>query len=76
MQALVSPTGQTDFFSAGEALNRTVLPALIFIDSPVRGFNPFRALVFRTVNVPKLGSVKPPFCFSSLTIAASKSPAA
>ena len=75
VQPLVSPTGQTDFFR-GEALKRTVLPALTFINSPVRELNPFRALVFRTVNVPKLGSVKPPLCFSSLTIAASKSPAA
>ena len=34
---LWAPRLQTAFFNVGEALNRTVLPALTLIDSPVRG---------------------------------------
>src|SRR5580698_11396227 len=75
-QAVSVTESQTAFFSVGEALKRTVLPALTLIDSPVRGFNPFRAFVFRTVNVPKLGSVNLPAFFSSLTMASIRSPAA
>src|ERR1700690_3072075 len=67
---------QTAFFSVGEALKRTVLPAFTLIDSPVRGLSPFRAFVFLTVNVPKLGSVNLPLFFSSLTMASIRSPAA
>src|SRR5471030_326650 len=67
---------QTAFFSVGEALKRTVLPAFTLIDSPVRGLSPFRAFVFLTVNVPKLGSVNLPLFFNSLTMASIKSPAA
>src|ERR1700685_552506 len=66
---------QTDFFSDGEALKRTVLPAFTLIDSPVRGLSPLRALVLRTVKVPKLGRVNLPAFFSSLTIASMRSPA-
>ena len=51
------PEDQTAFFSVGEALKRTVLPALTLIASPVRGLSPLRALVLRTMKVPKLGSV-------------------
>ena len=58
--------GQTAFFSDGDALKRTVLPAFTLIDSPVRGFSPLRALVFRTVKVPKLGSVNLPSFFKRL----------
>src|SRR6202051_3107639 len=68
--------GQTVFFSVGEALKRTVLPAFTLMDSPVRGLRPFRAFVFRTVNVPKLGRVNLPLFFSSLTMASIRSPAA
>src|SRR5580704_14518874 len=67
---------QTAFFSVGDALKRTVFPAFTLIDSPVRGLRPLRALVFRTVNVPKLGSVNLPLFFSSLTMASIRSPAA
>src|ERR1700684_303004 len=67
---------QTAFFRVGDALKRTVLPAFTLIDSPVRGLSPFRAFVFRTVNVPKLGSVNLPLFFSSLTMASIRSPAA
>jgi hypothetical protein len=49
---------------------------VIFTGSPVRGLTPLRALVFFTVKVPKLGSVKPPLFFSSLTIASIRSAAA
>ena len=38
----------------GDALKRTVLPAFTLIGSPVRGFSALRALVLRTVKVPKL----------------------
>ena len=57
-------------------MKRTVLPALTFTGSPVRGFIALRAFVFFTVNVPKLGSVNPPSFFSSLTIASISVPAA
>ena len=67
---------QTAFFSVGEALKRTVLPALTLMDSPVRGLRPLRALVLRTVKVPKLGSVNLPFFLSYRTIASIRSPAA
>src|ERR1700734_1499429 len=67
---------QTVFFSVGEALKRTVLPAFTLIDSPVRGLSPLRALVLRTVKVPKLGKVNLPSFFNSLTMASIKSPAA
>ena len=49
---------QTAFFRVGDALKRTVLPAFTLIGSPVRGLRPLRALVLRTMKVPKLGSVK------------------
>src|SRR3984885_14426452 len=64
---------QTVFFSVGEALKRTVLPAFTLIDSPVRGLSPLRALVLRTVKVPKLGKVNFPSFFISLTIASIRS---
>src|SRR6202161_3294383 len=64
---------QTDFFNTGDALKRTVLPALTLIDSPVRGLSALRALVLRTVNVPKLGSVNFPDFFISLTMASIRS---
>jgi hypothetical protein len=57
-------------------LKRTVLPAFTLIASPVRGVTPLRALVFLTVKVPKLGSVKPPDFLISLTIASIRSAAA
>ena len=72
--SLVKP--QTIFFRLGEALKRTVLPAFTLISSPVRGFTPLRALVLRTVKVPKLGSVNFPFFFISRTIASIRSVAA
>ena len=43
VQPLVSPTGQTDFFR-GEALKRTVLPALTFIEFTSSGFQPLPRL--------------------------------
>jgi hypothetical protein len=55
---------------------RTVLPAFTLMDSPVRGFSPFRAFVLRTMKVPKLGKVKRPFFFNSRTIASMTSVAA
>ena len=55
--------GQTLFLRVGDALKRTVLPALTLIFSPVLGFSGVRALVFRTVNVPKLGRVNSPSFF-------------
>src|ERR1700729_453202 len=67
---------QTAFFSVGEALKRTVLPAFTLIDSPVRGLRPLRALVLRTMKVPKLGRVKRPLFFNSRTTACMRSPAA
>src|SRR6185437_14072779 len=67
---------QTAFFSDGEALKRTVLPAFTLIDSPVRGLRPLRAFVLRTVKVPKLGRVNLPSFFSALTTASISSPAA
>ncbi len=66
----------TAFLRFGLALNRTVLPAFTFTGSPVRGFIALRALVLRTVNVPKDGSVKPPSFFSCLTMASISVPAA
>src|ERR1700742_27511 len=66
---------QTAFFNVGEALKRTVLPAFTLIDSPVRGFRPLRALVLRTVKVPKLGRVNLPSFFNALTTASINSPA-
>jgi hypothetical protein len=56
-------------FKTGEALNRTVLPALILMDSPVRGLSALRAFVLRTVKVPKPGSVNFPVFFISSTMA-------
>src|ERR1700719_4287138 len=73
-QTVPVTVGQTAFFRVGDALKRTVLPALTLIDSPVRGLRPLRALVLRTVNVPKLGSVNFPSFFSSLTMASIRSP--
>src|SRR6195952_5833093 len=67
---------QTDFFRTGEALKRTVFPAFTLIDSPVRGLSALRALVLRTVKVPKLGSVNFPDFFISLTMASIRSLAA
>jgi hypothetical protein len=67
---------QTIFLSDGDALKRTVLPALTLIGSPVRGFTPLRALVLRTVKVPKVGRVNLPSFFNSLTIASIRSVAA
>ena len=67
---------QTAVLRFGDALKRTVLPAFTLTGSPVRGFSALRALVLRTVKVPKLGSVKPPVDFSSFTIAAIRSAAA
>src|SRR6202021_2078725 len=64
---------QTDFFNTGDALKRTVFPALTFIDSPVRGFSALRALVLRTVKVPKLGRVNFPDFFISLRMASIRS---
>src|SRR6185437_15703203 len=66
---------QTAFFRVGEALKRTVLPALTLIDSPVCGLRPLRAFVLRTVKVPKLGRVNLPDFFSSLTMASITAPA-
>ncbi len=53
-------SNQTAFFRTGLALKRTVLPALTFTVSPVRGLSALRALVLWTVKVPKDGSVNPP----------------
>src|ERR1700749_74353 len=65
----------TAFLRDGEALKRTVLPAFTLIDSPVRGLRPLRALVLRTVKVPKLGRVNLPSFFNALTTASINSPA-
>ena len=56
---------QTAFFRLGEALKRTVLPAFTLMAAPVRGLRPLRALVLRTLKVPKLGKVNFPVFFSS-----------
>jgi hypothetical protein len=56
-------------FKTGEALNRTVLPALTLMDSPVRGLSALRAFVLRTVKVPKPGSVNFPVFFILSTMA-------
>jgi hypothetical protein len=56
-------------FKTGEALNRTVLPALTLMDSPVRGLSALRAFVLRTVKVPKPGSVNFPVFFIFSTMA-------
>src|ERR1700712_2852417 len=56
-------------FKTGETLNRTVLPALTLMDSPVRGLSALRAFVLRTVKVPKPGSVNFPVFFISSTMA-------
>ena len=64
------------FLSVGDTLNLTVFPAFTFTGSPVRGLRALRAFVLATRNVPKLGRVKPPDVFSSLTMAAIRSAAA
>ena len=73
---LISILGIIVFFSVGDALNRTVLPAFTLIDSPVRGLSPLRALVLRTVKVPNPGKVNLPVFLSSLTMASIRSPVA
>ena len=69
-------TRYTAVFRVGDALKRTVFPALTFTFSPVRGLSACLALVFRTVKVPKPGSVNFPAFFISLTIAEIRSVAA
>ena len=59
---------QTACFNVGDALIRTVFPAVTLTFSGFADSKPSRAFVLRTVNVPKPGRVNLPSFFSSLTL--------